>query len=44
MLKNTTYTTEQSGVGAVAQNTILTLAEEGVSTRITDSHPIPQML
>ena len=41
VLKNTTYTTEQSGVGAVAQNTILTLAEEGVSTRITDSYYIP---
>ena len=40
VLKNTTYTTEQSGVGAVAQNTILTLAEEGVSTRITDSYHI----
>ena len=29
VLKNTTYTTEQFRVGAVAQNTILTPAEEG---------------
>tara|TARA_Y100001954_G_scaffold229108_1_gene274583 strand:+ start:30567 stop:37946 length:7380 start_codon:yes stop_codon:yes gene_type:complete len=40
VLKNTLWTTLQTGGGAVTQNTILSLPENGVDTRVTQTYKI----